>query len=501
MSKNKIFFRADGNSQMGLGHVIRSLALAHMLKEEFECIFLIRTPSSYLSEEILKVCNEMIELPHPQSDLEEAELLSQQYLGSQAIIILDGYHFDTAYQQILKKNTAWMVCIDDIHKYHFISDLLINHAPGIASDSYSGEAYTSYYLGMDYSLLRPPFLKAAATPRSFNQIDTAFICFGGADSNNITLKCLKALAQQNWVQKVHIVLGGANNNKAEIVEFLSDQEVLEVSIHQKLSAQEMVEVMSQCQLGIVPASSILYEVICVQMMIISGYYVDNQKQVYKGFNQLGLLTGIGDFNTFSDFQQVFDQIKTQNFSSVLDRQHRQLYGQSKANFLEIFKNIDVPKQSPLTYRRAEIKDLQLYFDWANETGVRQQSLNQTSIAIEDHSNWFRNKLQNENSILYLFYMGQEAVGQVRFEIEDATAIINYSLDVNMRGKGLGKRMLKLAMQTIMKESIGEINAFSGVVKKDNIPSRKIFEKLEFIISQEKLIQGTPCLVFINKIPK
>ena len=32
--KPKIYFRADGNSRMGLGHVIRSLALAEMLRDD-----------------------------------------------------------------------------------------------------------------------------------------------------------------------------------------------------------------------------------------------------------------------------------------------------------------------------------------------------------------------------------------------------------------------------------------------------------------------------------
>ena len=38
----KILFRADGNEEIGYGHVIRSLALADMLKENFECIFVTR---------------------------------------------------------------------------------------------------------------------------------------------------------------------------------------------------------------------------------------------------------------------------------------------------------------------------------------------------------------------------------------------------------------------------------------------------------------------------
>ena len=38
MIKKKVVLRADGNSKIGLGHVYRLLALAEMLKEDFECV-------------------------------------------------------------------------------------------------------------------------------------------------------------------------------------------------------------------------------------------------------------------------------------------------------------------------------------------------------------------------------------------------------------------------------------------------------------------------------
>lgn len=33
--KKKVYFRADGDNKTGLGHVVRSCALAAMLKDEF----------------------------------------------------------------------------------------------------------------------------------------------------------------------------------------------------------------------------------------------------------------------------------------------------------------------------------------------------------------------------------------------------------------------------------------------------------------------------------
>jgi UDP-2,4-diacetamido-2,4,6-trideoxy-beta-L-altropyranose hydrolase len=39
MANKKIILRVDGNSNMGLGHIYRGIALAEMLKDEFEVLF------------------------------------------------------------------------------------------------------------------------------------------------------------------------------------------------------------------------------------------------------------------------------------------------------------------------------------------------------------------------------------------------------------------------------------------------------------------------------
>jgi spore coat polysaccharide biosynthesis predicted glycosyltransferase SpsG len=57
----KVILRADGNSEIGLGHVYRSLALAEMLNEDFETVFLIKKPLKELKRTILQTCSECIE--------------------------------------------------------------------------------------------------------------------------------------------------------------------------------------------------------------------------------------------------------------------------------------------------------------------------------------------------------------------------------------------------------------------------------------------------------
>ncbi len=498
MKPKKVYFRADGHAKMGLGHVIRTLALADMLKDHYQCIFLIRNPLAVLIDQIEAVCPEWKALPLPLSDEEEAKELAANVFDQQDLIVLDGYHFDTRYQKILKTAGCRLLCIDDIHAFHFVADVVINHAPGLCQSDYSTAYYTQLCLGLDYSLLRAPFLEAAKKPRVFGQVDTAFICFGGSDFNNLSLKVLRALTDQDWIKKVHLVLGGANANRPEIEAFIGQSSRTDIRLHSNLNAQEMVTVMQDAQLAIVPASSILYEAVAVNMIIISGYYVDNQVEVYQGFLGLGLIHGLGDFNHFENYAEKFNQVKAADPRPWLERQHRHIYGQSKEHFLELFRQLEDNPNRDLQYRLAEEEDLMCYFNWANEPAVRRQSLSQATISLEDHRKWFMKKLARPTTLMYLFFWKERPVGQVRFELEDQSAVINYALDASMRGKGLGKKMLSQAMNILEKETPLPFHTFLGVVKRDNAPSVKIFEKLGFNVQEERTIQGADCLVYTRK---
>lgn len=335
-----IYFRADGHAKMGLGHVIRSLALAEMLMEDFDCHFIIRNPLPSLKVQILEVCKSITELPETDDHNAEARMLADKYLGGEEIVLLDGYHFRTEYQRIIKNTGCKLVCIDDIHAYHFVADVVINHAPGLKRSDYSVEKYTNLCLGLEYSLLRKPFLEAATQSRSITKLETLFLCFGGSDFNNITLKSLQALSKlNNGIKKVHVILGNANPFKEEIESFTKTIKFPEIDLHLGLSAREMVVTMKESDIAIVPASSILYEVLAVKMPVISGYYVDNQVGVYNGFKNLGVIYGIGDLNHFENYIDLIKRINVQEIKNDVLDQERYKISLSKNNFLQLFKSL------------------------------------------------------------------------------------------------------------------------------------------------------------------
>ena len=206
----KVAIRVDGNSSIGLGHIYRGIALAEMLKDEFIIQFVTK-PDSTLSP-IIDAGFDYLFLPENISFPDES-LWFGDNISKDSIIILDGYGFKSEYQKTVKQQGYKLVYIDDLVQYHMYADLVINHSPGIKPEDYSAEPYTKFALGLNYAMLRPAFLEAAKQKRVIDKIDTAFVCFGGSDIHDFTLKVTEVLLQTDQIKKINVVIGAAYRHK------------------------------------------------------------------------------------------------------------------------------------------------------------------------------------------------------------------------------------------------------------------------------------------------
>ena len=335
--KKKILFRADGNSSIGLGHLYRLFSLVEMLKEDFEGIYITRSSStlSVIPEEYSTVT-----IPEDISIDKEPDWFANQYDNNKYIIIADGYQFDSIYQKKIKEKGFSLVFIDDLAEEYMYADLVINHSPGLKVSDFKSEDYTRFALGTKFGLLRPVFLETAKHIREITHIDSAFVCFGGADKFNLSLKSVQALLRTDQIKQINVVLGAAYQDK-ELYE-LEKQFPQRLHIYKNLSEIELNELMLSCNFAIAPASTICYELCCVKMPILGGYFVDNQELIYKGFLEGNAIFGGGNFENYNsnDFEK---KIKTvldiKEYTGYINSQQKLFDSGIKARIVEIIKNI------------------------------------------------------------------------------------------------------------------------------------------------------------------
>jgi spore coat polysaccharide biosynthesis predicted glycosyltransferase SpsG len=329
--KKKILFRADGNSKTGLGHLYRLFALVAMYKDSFDFIFVTKATST------LKIIpkNYSIELiPDEISIKEEPKWLSKRFEPNEYIIIADGYQFVSSYQKSLKSLNYFLMYIDDLTTEYMYADIVVNHSPSVVASDFKSENYTQFALGTDYAILRPLFLDAASKTRKIDKIDTAFICFGGSDPENFTLKTINELLKISNLKLINIVLGGAYQYTSTLPKHPK------IIYYKNLDAKKLSVLMQSSELAFVSSSTILYEAIATNLIIFTGYFINNQKMFYNKLHKKNIFIGLENLNKF-DFNKLnryFDKINTSMILKQIKNQARVIDGKSKSRLVQLIKN-------------------------------------------------------------------------------------------------------------------------------------------------------------------
>lgn len=323
MTKRTIIFRADCSPSIGMGHFTRTLALAEMLNEHFNCIFATREPTEYQIAEIEKICHSRIDLIEDDSHFEHF----LTYLKGDEIVVLDNYYYTTEYQKAIKAIGCKLVCIDDLHDKHFVADVVINHAEGIDSSVYSKESYTKLLLGFKYALIRKQFYYQYKTYES--KEFSCLIIIGGTDPYGITNHLLQLMTGMKLPKPIAVVSQIKSNSK-------------NVVWHKNLSATEVSQLMEKAEFGIFPASTVAIETCAKRLPFICGYFTDNQTDIYKGVKEKELAICIGNFEQL-DKQSLNDAINLladpNIYSFIIDRQKASIDKLSDRRFIKEFTNL------------------------------------------------------------------------------------------------------------------------------------------------------------------
>lgn len=274
--KRHIYFRADASVKIGYGHFIRTLALADILKEDYNCTFFTSEPSEYQIRELERVCNYV--------SLKEETKLDDflSVLKGTEIVVLDNYFYTTDYQKQIKAKGCKLVCIDDMHDKHYVADVIINHG-NVCADVFDCEPYTQLCLGNGYKLLRKPFL-VPVTAKVRNNV--AVVNLGGGDPFALTDKIVSLLLQAKTSYKIVVILGDTV--------YLSEQNRAKVEVRCKLSAEQMAKLFETSAFGILPASTVSIEAASRGLPLLIGYQADNQEEGYKKAALSGRMIPLGN---------------------------------------------------------------------------------------------------------------------------------------------------------------------------------------------------------------
>jgi spore coat polysaccharide biosynthesis predicted glycosyltransferase SpsG len=175
-------------------------------------------------------------------------------------------------------------------------------------------------LGIEWALLRKPFIEASVKHRDkTNSSDTSHIAvsFGGADPYHFTDKVIAMLHAENNIERIDAIVG------QKYQENTNHSSLPDVFFHRSVSAQEVADIFSNCDLAILSASTICMEALACHARVAAGYYADNQMDFYKYLINNKFIYGLGylfnhNFN-LPDFSGSLSSIKISHYNTIEER--------------------------------------------------------------------------------------------------------------------------------------------------------------------------------------
>lgn len=285
-----VVFRADANAQIGVGHVMRCLAIAEALQARgVECRFASRALPTGVARRLSDAAIARLHLPEDVPPLvDAAATLAGTEPGSW--IVCDGYDFDAAYQRALMSCGNPLLALDDGQAMEsYPATILLN--PNIEADAglYAG-ASAQLALGLPYLPLRKSFWQKRAGLRTAQS--RIVIALGGADPDGLTLDMARALAPLTPDVDVVALLGPANPRRAEI------EASLPSGVSSLTDVDDMAALLASATLVVAAAGVTLWEAMASGAAVIGVHRDTLQKATLDKAAALGLLAGVIDAARF-----------------------------------------------------------------------------------------------------------------------------------------------------------------------------------------------------------
>lgn len=331
--------RADGNSVIGMGHVMRCLSIADAMKQQGvepvfvtaceECIPMIERrgfQTRLLTTDYRDMLSELPQL---------AQILAEENSKiKKRVILVDSYQVSEAYYRELSK-LARTACLEDMGQPYPV-DMLINY-------NIYGEKLVSCYeaddmskpqqilLGTTYMPLRQEFLEDV-TYILKEKVTDVMITTGGSDPFFAARAFTDAFLADKTLQKenirYHIISGPFNTHADDLKELYAGNE--NVEIHEKVTS--MKEIMRQCDVVLTATGSTIYEVSALGIPMFVFYFAENQRQGAEELEKKTDVINCGDFSKKP--KTVVEKAVTTLIRCVEEKSYRELLNQEEKQLID-----------------------------------------------------------------------------------------------------------------------------------------------------------------------
>lgn len=305
-----VVFRADAGTNIGGGHVMRSLALASgFAARGLTVAFACNAETLKTMPALASASFEKIVVSGTQR--EEASQIGDKYARLNPIIVADHYARGIEFERACREFAKSVAVIDDLADREHDTDVLIDSGASSAV-SYLPlvPAHCKICTGPNYAIIHPDFVLArdAALPRRDGRpVSRILVTFGQIDAGNATGLALDSVEEAGFTGAVDVVLGQAAPHLSAIRRRAKGR----VSLHVNIS--NMPAMIATSDLAIGAGGVTAFERCCLGLPSIVVQIAENQREVIATLATAGAAISVGPAEHVS--KEALSQILREVLSS------------------------------------------------------------------------------------------------------------------------------------------------------------------------------------------
>jgi UDP-2,4-diacetamido-2,4,6-trideoxy-beta-L-altropyranose hydrolase len=291
-----ILIRADANSEIGSGHVMRCLALAQAWSDAGgKAAYACRALPKSLEQ---RLCCERIAVHYLRSDSVEnaAETAAIAHSLHADWIAVDGFDFNADFLADLATAEIPVALVDDHADRDFYEPMKMIINPNIFASPGMYQGYDGVVLaGPRFSLLRREFRSWKRRDRFLNKTTfNLLITMGGSDPQDVTSKVVQALDHVHRADlEITIVVGGSYRNHETL------KRMMDESRHSRrllVNVVNMAGVMALASAAVSAAGGSAIELGSMGIPMLLITMADNHAATAEEFEKRGLAAVTGWYN-------------------------------------------------------------------------------------------------------------------------------------------------------------------------------------------------------------
>ncbi len=305
MKPLNLAIRADGNSTIGMGHIMRCLSLAKEFRKNGDRVIFISNGLIGIE----KITSEGFRaVPVDGGEPEAiARICTAEDLE---ILIVDSYRANRDYLCALKPKIPLLIYLDDLNRFDNPAEIIINGNYAAEGMGYRKPSFRQLQLlGVEYNLIRDEF-KGLSQPKVRPEMERILITMGGTDPANLSGKLITALRQDSVFDKIalDVVVGAGNPRYNELLELSRCFS----SLYIHYDVQRISGLMLQADLAISAGGSTLYELCACGTPTSAVITAENQRFLVTELDKAGYLTNLGWYRDL-DLNNLKVVIKTYSY--------------------------------------------------------------------------------------------------------------------------------------------------------------------------------------------